>query len=84
MWPGHMGGFGWGSYLLGGLLMLLFWGGIIALAFFAIRGIAGSVNRTSGQSESDSDRSMEILKERYARGEIDREQFQKMKSDLES
>ena len=30
-WGQHMNGFGWGAWLLGGLMMLVFWGGIIAL-----------------------------------------------------
>ena len=34
------------------------------------------------QSSSASDSSLEILKQRYARGEIDSEQFEKMKKEL--
>lgn len=38
----------------------------------------------SGHSHSqDHNHSLEILKERYARGEISREQFEQMKRDLE-
>jgi putative membrane protein len=74
--------------IVGGLLMLLFWGGVIALAFFAIRWLM-----QSGRSDrADQERSLpprdrdafEVLKERYARGEITREQYLEMKHDLET
>jgi putative membrane protein len=79
-----MGGFGWGGYLLGGLLMLLFWGGIITLAFVAVRAVLNSGNKPDSKSGMDSPHALGILKERYARGEIDREEFQRMKDDLEA
>ena len=82
MWPGHMNGFGWGGFLIGGLVMLLFWGGVIALAFFAIRGILTSGKGASDPAETDSGRALQILKECYARGEIDQEEFQRIKADL--
>jgi putative membrane protein len=84
MWPDHMWG-GWGMWLLGGLMMLIFWGGLIALAFFAIRAFLRS-------GKSDTDRrptfyeggdSLEILRQRYARGEISREEYLAMRKDLE-
>lgn len=82
MWPGHMGGIGLGELLLVGLLMLVFLGGVIALAFLAIRGVRNSAGQAAGESGSSSGNPMEILKQRYARGEIDREEFQRMKDDL--
>ena len=84
MYWGH--GFGWGWMLFGGLMMLLFWGALIALAFFAFR----ALSRSSGGSARDlthpvvrsDDRALAILKERYAKGEIDKEQYERMRSDL--
>jgi putative membrane protein len=85
-WDGwHMGG-GWLAMLLGGLLLILFWIAVIALAFFAVRRIARS-GQTSGISGNRVVRevdALEILKQRYARGEISREEYQVMKQDLES
>lgn len=75
--PGMMGGFG----MMGGLAMLLFWAlviaGIVWLVQSATRG-AGQSNTGSRSSESPLD----ILKRRYAAGEINREQFDEMKRNL--
>jgi putative membrane protein len=58
------------------LLMALFWGGMILLIVWVVRQFTGS-NR-QGRSSA-----MEILEERYARGEIDREEFESRRQDLE-
>ena len=48
---------------------------------FLIKWLIQSNNR--GQSgDAGGSRALEILKERYARGEIDRNEFEKMKMDL--
>ncbi len=57
------------------LWMALFWGATIILIVWGVRQLQGN-NR-----ESDS-RALEILEERYARGEIDREEFASRRSDL--
>jgi len=36
-----MWGYGWGGWFLGALMMLLFWGGLVALVVFAMRGWGG-------------------------------------------
>lgn len=79
-------GFGWGGMLFGGLMMLLFWGGLIVLGFLAFR----FISRSGGWQSKDAshtpfrrdDKALAILKERYARGEIDKEQYERMRSDL--
>ena len=70
---GHM--FGWGIW--GWLMMPLFWGGIILLVVWLVREV-------SGTNSSQSHRALEILKERYAKGEISREEFEAKKKDLTS
>ncbi len=84
MWWGP--GFGWGGMIFGGLMMLLFWGGLIVLAILAFRALSRSggwqsrdANRAAGGS---ADSALAILKERYARGEIDKEQYERMRADL--
>ena len=73
---GHMmwgGGFG----MAGGLMMLLFWGAIIALIVFAVRGFSAG-SGSGGKSDA-----AEILRERYAQGEIDEEEYERHKAKLE-
>ncbi|MDO8687858.1 MAG: SHOCT domain-containing protein, partial [Dehalococcoidales bacterium] len=74
---GMMGNFGWGWFMP--VFMILFWGlviwGIVALA----RGVSQS-GGTASSSQSDS--ALEILKKRYARGEINKEEYEARKKDL--
>ena len=71
---GHMWGGGFG--MLGGLMMIVFWGVIIALIFFAVRWFSEK-GRASGSSAHD------ILRDRFARGEIDEEEYRKRKAALD-
>ncbi|MCB8973791.1 MAG: SHOCT domain-containing protein [Ardenticatenaceae bacterium] len=77
-----MNGFGWGAWLLGGLMMLVFWGGIIALVFFSIRAFSGSGNCNTAHSTNSSETALDILKQRYARGELSKEEFETIREDL--
>ena len=74
---GYMGD-GWHmmNYGYGGLLMwLLFILGIILLIFIVIKLPKGNEQRLH---ESP----LEVLKKRYARGEINKEEFERMKQDI--
>lgn len=71
-------GYGWG---MGGgmwILFILFWILVIAGAVLIVRWLIG-VTEKGASTESPLD----ILKKRYARGEIDRETYERMKNDLE-
>ncbi len=74
MGPGMMGG--WGM----GWIMLLFWilvlVGLILIIKWLLQMTSGDKKLTGGGSAID------ILKERYARGEIDKTEFQAIKKDL--
>lgn len=78
---GNWSGWGWGMGF-GWIFMIFFWAlivlGVVALAkwLFSAGGTVGS----GGFSKTPP----EILKERYARGEINREQYERMRRDLES
>ena len=77
---GMMGGYGWGGGSGFGIIGMLLWWvlivlGIVLLAKWLFGGGPGG-GRTSG------DRALEILKERYARGEIDKQEFEEKKRDL--
>lgn len=67
----------WGYGGWGALWMLLFWAGVVVLIVWAVRG-SGSSN-----TPDRSNRAVEILEERYARGEIDRDEFQTRRAELE-
>ena len=75
-------GFHWGWMLFGGLMMLLFWGGLIALAVVIIRSFAGG---KSGYGTARSPRNkpaLQILEERYAEGEISQEGFESIRAGI--
>jgi putative membrane protein len=57
------------------LWMALFWVGVVLLGVWAVRQFAAN-NRPTG------DPALEILEERYARGEIEREEFESRRRDL--
>lgn len=69
---------GWGGMLLG---MLLFWGVLVAAIVMLMRCMMGRGNTGGREREKGP---LDILKERYARGEIEREEFEQKKHDLES
>lgn len=60
-----MAGMGWSGILL----MLLLWGGAIALTLWGISSLF-----PAGRVDVEAD-ALEILRKRYARGEISREEF---------
>lgn len=76
MWDGF-GGMGWGWIGLGMVHMLLFWV-LVILGIVALLRWLGS-----GSGRNSSSRPLDILKERYARGELNREQYEQMKRELQ-
>ncbi|MBI3015770.1 MAG: SHOCT domain-containing protein [Candidatus Tectomicrobia bacterium] len=80
MMPGWgWGGMGFGGGLLGFLFMILFWGVLIAGVVLAVRWLTEKSRSGEGRQE---DSALEILKKRYARGEIGKEEFEEKKKDL--
>lgn len=77
---GGYGGYGWMGMM--GLIMPFIFGiGIILLAIYVFRRNTSRVHTgESGRYNSG----LEILRERYARGEIDSAEYQSRKQDLES
>ena len=67
-WPG----FGW-------LFMLLFWALLILGIFALIKWLAGEAGSRGSPAQKGA---LQILEERYARGEIEREAFEQKKRDL--
>ena len=88
MWGyGHMGGLGYGfGFGFGWIFMILFWGLIIWAVLALVRGASGGSccggHHRVGHGRGENS-ALDILKERYAKGEISKEDFEKMKRDLE-
>jgi putative membrane protein len=74
-----------GGFLVGFILLILFLlligGGIAAVVWFAGQG-SHSLSQGHWQDARRDSEAVEILRQRYARGEIDREEFQRMREEL--
>ena len=86
MMGAHMSGFGpvqgqgwmWGLGMgFGGLVMLLFWGALLVGIVLLVRALGGTEPVRRGETPLD------VLKRRYAAGEITREQFEQARQDIE-
>jgi len=73
-----MTGFG----MIGGLFMIVFWGGLIALVVWLVIKLFPGVRGQSNFSSGNEMKARDILDQRYAQGEINREQYEIMKQDL--
>jgi len=72
-------GWGWGHMIFGGLMMLFFWGGVILLVVLLVRwlGSTGAAGHAAGPAVRRTP--LEILQERFAKGEIDKEEYEERK-----
>ncbi|MDT8386529.1 MAG: SHOCT domain-containing protein [Thiogranum sp.] len=72
-----------GGMVFGGFFMWIFWLLVVILTFAAIWYLATNTSggrRSSGPPEEDA---LEILRKRYARGEIGSEEYQQRRQELE-
>jgi putative membrane protein len=65
-------------WLGGGIFMILFWVLVIVAIVLVVRYVA----RTSPGKQGRAEAPLDILKRRYAKGELTKEQFDQMKEDL--
>jgi putative membrane protein len=71
----HNGGMPYHHWFFGGLGMIVFWVVVILLIMWIVRGKKSHMWK--------HDHAMDILRERYAKGEIDKEEFESRKKSLE-
>ena len=81
-WPNMMGGFFGGgmgciSMILGFIFFILIIVGIILLIVWLVKRLTHS-----GIEDKTGSKALEVLKERYAKGEITKDQYESMKKDL--
>ena len=78
-----MGNFGWG--MMGGwggfgwLWMVLWWALIVAGSVVLVRWFSAR----AAEDEKPRGKALDLLRERYARGELERETYERMRRDLE-
>ena len=69
------------GWYFGGGFMWIFWIILIMVLILIIKGVMGT-NPVSKMSDTESP--LDILKKRYARGEIDEDEYHKRRKDLEN
>ncbi|MCL4338727.1 SHOCT domain-containing protein [Patescibacteria group bacterium] len=84
MWMhyGYGGGIGWGFPSLFWILFIVFLAGFILVLLGSHDERDKSRSEENDSREPEEDTAIEILRERYAKGEITKRQFQDMKRDL--
>ncbi|MFD8544468.1 SHOCT domain-containing protein [Streptomyces sp. NPDC059649] len=81
MWYG--GGWGWGGWFLMAVVMVLFWALIIAGVVMLVRYFSGGHRGQPGGPSPSHDawggsrRAEDLLAERFARGEIDEDEYRR-------
>lgn len=80
MWMDYEG-YGMGWHWLGWLGMAFFWLVLVLLVLAAVKYLMGNRRSNAPDGERKPD-ALAILEERYARREIDREEFLKKRDDL--
>jgi putative membrane protein len=80
-WDG--GGWGPGGWFLMSLMMILFWGGLIALAVWVVRAVRTDHDAIQAAPSSKAT-PVEVLARRFAHGEIDEDEFKRGRDLLRS
>lgn len=83
---GWNNGFDGGMSVFGGILMMVFWAaiivGVVLLVVWLTRQVAGGQSYGGGHAAGHTDSAVDILSQRYARGEIDKAEFEEKRKDL--
>jgi len=79
MGPGMMN-WGYGGWFMG-IINIIFWVAVIIGVIYLIKFLSSS-SKQGGREAKKGDSALDILRERYARGEINREEFEEKKKVL--
>jgi putative membrane protein len=94
LYDGHyrfgFGGSGWimpHHFIMGGggmgIIMIIFWVVVIAAIALAVSSVISNRRPPHDREDDISSNALEIINQRYARGEIDRHQYEAIRRDLE-
>lgn len=83
MWWNH-GGWGAGDWLAMSFMMVVFWGLLIALVVWLVRGNRPERGPADHPAIDPTQRADEVLAEQFARGEIDEDEFTNRRQVLHS
>ncbi len=78
MWDG-----GWHGWFLGPLMMILFLAIAVAVVVLIVRWLGGTGHSSAATPAPKQSSAVAILKDRFARGEIDKEEFENKRRILE-
>jgi putative membrane protein len=70
-------GAGWGAWLTMGIGMILFWGLVIGGGIALIRYLAGAQHQHASSGAPGRTEAEQILAERFARGDIDEDEYRR-------
>jgi putative membrane protein len=76
----HYGMMGWGGWIFGPIMMVIFFALLVGAIVVAARLLGGDTYRPGG---TQNDKALSILRERYARGEMTQDEFESAKKVLE-
>ncbi|MHB1326018.1 MAG: SHOCT domain-containing protein [Thermoleophilia bacterium] len=83
---GWNNGYDGGMSVFGGILMMVFWAaiivGVVLLVVWLTRQVAGGQSYGGGHGAGHVNSAVDILSQRYARGEVDKAEFEEKKKDL--
>jgi putative membrane protein len=79
-WGNYYDGSFWPFHFIGFIGMIAFWALVIAGFVWLVRNVSSGASNDSRTSGHESP--LDILKARYAKGELSKEQFESMKKDI--
>ena len=72
---------GWGHMLFGSFMMIVFWGAHIVVTILLVKWLLRG-SHDSRHATPTAQTALEVLNMRYARGEIDKQEFEECRKDL--